>query len=73
MISTSLVERTIRIMETMPSLDPTDALALAITEENKFLQELIDNRTLRAQKLRADMCRAVYATQVVKHTLKDFK
>lgn len=73
MLSTSLVERTIRIMETMPSLCPMDALALAITEENKFLQELLDNRTLRAQKLRSDMCRAVYATQVVKHTLKDFK
>ena len=70
MISDSITYRALELVYLNPSIDVLEAIKQAITEENKMLSELVENKTERAKNLRNAMAKIVYATIHLKEALK---
>lgn len=60
MLSDSITFRALEIINENPSIDVMDAVKTAIQEENKIIQELLDNKSERAVKLRKAICYTVF-------------
>lgn len=70
MISDSITYRALEIIYNDSSIEILEAVKIAIQEENKLLQELIENKTERSQNLRNQMCQVVYTSIHVKKCFK---
>jgi hypothetical protein len=58
MITKSIEERAINLMIT--GVDAIEAIKLAIIEENKFISEMLEQRTERSVKAKNQICKNVY-------------
>ena len=57
-LSKSIEERAINLM--ILGVDAIEAIKQAIIEENKLINELIEQRTERSQKAKARLCKNTY-------------
>ena len=57
-LSKSIEERAINLM--ILGVDAIEAIKQAIIEENKLINELIEQRTERSQKAKAKLCKNTY-------------
>ena len=58
MITKSIEERAINLIIT--GVDAIEAIKLAIIEENKFISEMLEQRTERSVKAKKQICKNVY-------------
>jgi hypothetical protein len=58
MITKSIEERAINLM--INGMDAIEAIKLAIIEENKFISEMLEQRTERSVKAKNQICKNVY-------------
>lgn len=58
MLSKSIEERAINLM--IQGIDVIEAVKLSIIEENKFLTEMLEQRTERSVKAKNQICKNVY-------------
>lgn len=58
MISKSIEERAINLM--IKGIDAIEAVKIAIIEENKFISEMLEQRTKRSIKAKKQICKNVY-------------
>ena len=58
MLSKSVELRAIELIEN--GMDVLEAVKLALTNENKFINEMLEQRTDRSKYAKATMCRKVY-------------
>ena len=57
-LTKSIEERAINLM--ILGVDAIEAIKQAIIEENKLINELIEQRTERSQKVKARLCKNTY-------------
>lgn len=69
MLSESITNRALELIELNPEMDVLDAVKESIIEENKMIQELHEQKTERAIKLKNAMCKNVYALIHLKNAL----
>lgn len=70
MLSDSITYRALELVHNNPEMEILEAVKQAITEENKMLSELIENKTDRSKNLRDAMCKTVYASIHLKELFK---
>ena len=58
MLSKSVELRAIELIEN--GMDVLEAVKLALTNENKFINEMLEQRTDRSKYAKSTMCRKVY-------------
>ena len=58
LLSKSIEERAVNLMLT--GVDAIEAVKLAIIEENKFISEMLEQKTERSVKARKQLCKNVY-------------
>ena len=58
MLSKSVELRAIELIEN--GMDVLEAVKLALTNENKFINEMLEQQTDRSKYAKATMCRKVY-------------
>ena len=58
MLTKSIEERAINLM--IQGIDAIEAVKLAIIEENKFISEMLEQRTERSVKVKKQLCKNVY-------------
>lgn len=58
MLSKSIEERAINLI--IQGIDAIEAIKLAIIEENKFITEMLEQRTERSVKAKKQICKNVY-------------
>jgi len=66
MLSNSITYRALEIINNNPEIEILEAVKLAIQEENKMIQEVLENRTDRSKNIRTEMRKCVYASFHVK-------
>jgi len=60
MLSKTIIQRAVELILDNPTMDIIDAVKEAITEENKIICELYENKTDRAKNLNSLMYQRVY-------------
>jgi len=58
MLSKSIEERAINLI--ISGVEPIEAVKMAIIEENKFITEMLEQRTERSIKAKKQICKNVY-------------
>lgn len=58
MLTQSVELRAVELIES--GMDVLEAIKLALTNENKFINEMLEQRTNRSKYAKAKMCRSVY-------------
>jgi hypothetical protein len=58
MLSKSIEERAIILIQN--GVEVLEAVKLAIIEENKFISEMLEQRTERSKKAKSTICKNVY-------------
>ncbi len=58
LLSKSIEERAINLI--IAGVEPLEAVKLAIIEEQKFITEMLEQRTERSIKAKATICKNVY-------------
>ena len=58
MLTKSIEERAINLM--IQGIDAIEAVKLAIIEENKFISEMLEQKTERSVKAKKQLCKNVY-------------
>jgi len=59
MLSKSIEERAINLI--ISGVEPLEAVKMAIIEENKFISEMIEQKTERSIKAKKQICKNVFA------------
>ena len=70
MLSDSIVSRALEIIETNKGIDESEAVKIALVEEFKMINEIIENKTERAVNLRKAMCYVIYTKIHLKNAIE---